>query len=84
MNNILTLFNGILEDNSGGFSSTRALMLIWGGGTFFVWAFGSILNFWHGNTQFVPIPNEVITVLLGITGWKTVQRFGEKAEEKKT
>jgi hypothetical protein len=68
----------ILEDNSGGTSSSRVLMLVWGIGVFAVWCYASI----HTG-GIVPIPESVITVLLGTTAIKAVQRFGEKSEPPK-
>jgi len=69
---------GILEDNSGGASSTRILMLVWGVGVFVVWAYISL----HTGVMVV-LPETVITVLLGTSAMKVVQRFGEKPEDKK-
>ncbi len=68
----------IIEDQSGGISSIRVLMLLWGVGVFIIWAAGSVVAMWHGVYVFPTIPAEVITILLGVTGIKTVQRFGEK------
>ena len=33
------------------------------------------------NFNLPTIPKEVLILLLGFTGWKTAQRFGEKSEE---
>jgi hypothetical protein len=63
-NNKISL-SSIVQDNSGGLSSSRILMLMWGIVTLLIWAAGTI-------------PPEVVTILLGITGAKVVQRFGEK------
>ena len=74
----------LLEDNSGGFSSSRLMALLWCGGVFLIWAFASLFLIIssHGTATpvvtFVPIPGEVITVMLGFAGLKVVQRFGEK------
>ena len=68
----------IIEDNSGGLSSTRILMLLWGVGVFLVWGIGCGFAAYHGVYTFPSIPPEVVTILLGITGIKTVQRFGER------
>lgn len=70
--------SSIIQDNSGGLSSIRVLMLLWGAGVFLVWGFGSVMCIIHGNYTFPTIPPEVVTILLGITGVKTVQRFGER------
>lgn len=83
MNTILSQLITILEDNGGGLSTIRVLTMVWGAGAFLVWAIGSILNFYHGKVEFAPIPSEIITILLGVTGLKTVQRFGEKPVEEK-
>lgn len=71
-------FSSIIQDNSGGVSSMRALMLLWGVGVFVMWAAAWIVGMAHGVYTAPTIPGEVITVLLGITGTKCVQRFGEK------
>jgi len=63
----------IIEDNSGGLSSIRILMLIWGIGVFGVWLYVSI----HTGSM-SSVPDSIITILLGTTAVKTVQRFGEK------
>jgi hypothetical protein len=74
VNNDIT---SILQDNTGGLSSIRILMLLWGCGVFLIWGFGAVMAILHG-LPFPSLPPEIITVLLGITGIKTVQRFGEK------
>ena len=66
-------FGGMLEDNQGGTSSMRVLMIVWGIGVFGVWCYASI----HTG-GLVPIPESVITILLGTSVAKVVQRFGEK------
>lgn len=71
-------FSSIIQDNSGGVSSIRCLMLLWGIGVFLIWAAGAIVGMVHGVYVFPTIPTEVLTVLLGVTGVKTIQRFGEK------
>lgn len=74
----------LLEDNSGGFSSARLMALLWCGGVFLIWAFASIYVIVASAgtatpvTTFLSIPGEVITAMLGFTGFKVVQRFGEK------
>jgi predicted membrane protein len=70
--------SSIIEDNSGGISSIRILMLLWGVGVFLIWGFGAVVAIIHGTYIFPTIPPEVVTILLGVTGIKTVQRFGEK------
>ena len=71
-------FSSIIQDNSGGISSIRCLMLLWGVGVFLVWAAGAVVGLVHGVYVFPTIPPEVVTILLGVSGIKTVQRFGEK------
>ncbi len=74
-------FSEILEDNSGGFSSIRFICLTWTVGVFLIWAscclFGLYLNP-NEPVKMIAIPNEVITIMLSCTGFKVVQRFGEK------
>jgi hypothetical protein len=71
-------FSSIIQDNSGGISSIRCLMLLWGVGVFLVWAAGAIVGLTHGVYVFPTIPPEVVTILLGVSGVKTVQRGFEK------
>ena len=71
-------FSSIIQDNSGGISSIRCLMLLWGVGVFLVWAAGAVVGLVHGVYVFPTIPPEVVTILLGVSGIKTVQRFGER------
>ncbi len=70
--------SSILEDNSGGLSSTRILMLSWGIGVLLVWAAGSIIGFLHGVYVFPAIPESVVSILGIVLGGKVIQRFGEK------
>jgi hypothetical protein len=71
--------SSFVEDNSGGFSSTRLVMLMWSIGVFLVWAVTTCWSVFHsGEKTMMSIPGEVITVLLGVMGLKVVQRFGEK------
>ncbi len=70
--------SSIIQDNSGGLSSIRVLMLLWGVGVFLVWAAGCGFAMYHGVYVFPTLPPEIVTILLGVTGIKTVQRFGEK------
>ncbi len=71
-------FSSMLQDNSGGMSSMRVLMLLWGVGVFVVWAAGCGFSMYHGVYVFPTLPPEIVTILLGVTGVKCVQRFGEK------
>jgi hypothetical protein len=71
-------FTSMLSDNTGGTSTTRVTMLIWAIGVFTIWGAATIISVVHGNFVLLPIPESVITVLLGVTGLKVVQRFGEK------
>jgi len=71
-------FSSIIQDNTGGVSSIRVLMLLWGVGVFLVWAAGAMVAIYHGIYTFPSLPPEIVTILLGVTGIKTCQRFGEK------
>ena len=71
-------FSSIIQDNSGGISSIRCLMLLWGVGVFLVWAAGAVVGLVHGVYVFPTIPPEVVTILLGVSEIKTVQSFGER------
>lgn len=66
----------VLQDNSGGLSSTRLSMLLWVVGVFVVWAAISVTN-----KALQDLPDSVL-VLFGIliTG-KVTQRFGERPLE---
>lgn len=64
--------SSLLSDNSGGVSSSRALLLFWGLGVFFIWGYVCFIK-----KELVTLPSEIITVLLGLSAAKTVQRFGE-------
>ena len=77
-NNDNVSISSIIQDNTGGLSSIRVLMLLWGGGVFLVWAAGACVAIYHGIYVFPSLPPEIVTILLGVTGIKTVQRFGEK------
>ncbi len=77
-NDTVNNFSSMLQDNSGGISSMRCLMLLWGGGVFLMWASAWIVGMVHGIYLPPTIPTEIVTVLLGITGTKCIQRFGEK------
>ena len=71
-------FFEMLEDNSGGTSSSRAMMLTWGIGTFVVWAFASIKA-----AALLAIPETVLIIVLGLASTKVIQRFGEKDSPEK-
>lgn len=77
-NDTVNNFSSMLQDNSGGVSSMRCLMLLWGAGVFLMWAGAWIVGMVHGIYVPPSIPTEIVTILLGITGTKCVQRFGEK------
>ena len=70
--------SSIIEDSSGGLSSIRILMLLWGCGVFLIWGTACIIGLLHGVYTFPVIPDSILTILLGVTGIKTVQRFSEK------
>ena len=53
-------------------------MLMWGLGVFLVWASVCITAMFNGVYVMPSLPAEIVTILLGVTGIKTVQRFGEK------
>jgi hypothetical protein len=74
----VSVISSIVSDNSGGLSSIRILMLAWGLGTFIVWAFVTVMAACHGVYTPTPIPESVITILLGITSGKVCQRPFEK------
>lgn len=66
------LISSLISDNSGGISSSRVLLLFWGIGVFCVWASACFMT-----KNIVSLPSEIITILLGLSAAKTVQRFGE-------
>lgn len=68
----------IIEDNTGGISATRVLMLVWGIGVFLIWGFATVMATIHGAYTGIPIPESVVTILLGVVGGKVVQRPFEK------
>jgi hypothetical protein len=90
----------LLEDNSGGLSSTRFQMLIWTIGVLAVWIFVCVkmvlspiepkyltdpanpnVVYVQKNTVELPaIPETVLILLLGVSGLKAVQLFGEKSD----
>lgn len=65
----------ILQDNSGGASSTRVILLVCFIGVVAVWAGLSIKA---GSMQ--PIPDGITTILGIVMSGKVIQRFGEKPE----
>ena len=65
----------MLEDNSGGASTMRAIVLIWVITMCFNLTYGTITK------QPFTIDNNLMTMTIGIVGAKAVQRFGEKATE---
>ena len=73
--NVLT---SIVEDHTGGTSSMRVLMLVWGIGVLAIWGFGTVMAALHGVYVAPVVPDSIVTILLGITGGKIVQRYGEK------
>ncbi|NJM58923.1 MAG: hypothetical protein HC857_18045 [Synechococcales cyanobacterium RU_4_20] len=64
--------DGFIRENTGKLSSSRLLILLWGGGVFLIWAVSSLRA-----EMLQPIPESVITVVGVLIGAKTVQRFGE-------
>jgi hypothetical protein len=68
----------VIEDNTGGISATRVLMLTWGIGVFIIWGFATVMSVIHGVYTGIPIPESVVTILLGVVGGKIVQRPFEK------
>lgn len=62
-----------VEDNSGGLSSMRLLMLMWGLVTLFVWATLCFMK-----REIVVLDTSVVQILAILTGGKVCQRFGEK------
>lgn len=65
--------SSLFQDNSGGISSTRLVFLLWTASILFIWIFLS-----YQKQEMVKIDSSVVTIYLGIAGYKTVQRFGEK------
>ncbi len=64
-----------LEDNSGGYSATRLILLVWAGGVLAIWIHTSLRN-----CQLAAVPDSITTILGVLMGGKVVQRFGEKAD----
>jgi len=73
-NNLLSM----VQDNSGGISSIRVLMLIWGIGCFVVWMVACVLSLIHGIYVLPTLPPEIVSILIGITTMKAIQRGLEK------
>jgi hypothetical protein len=61
-----------IREENGKLSSSRLLLMIWGGGVFLIWAISSLKS-----ATLQTIPDSVITVVGLCLGAKTVQRFGE-------
>jgi len=76
-NDNVVSFSSMIQDNTGGTSSIRVLMLLWGVGVFLVWATAVIIGLFHGVYVIPSIPQTVVEILIGVTGIKTIQRFGE-------
>ena len=68
----------MIEDNTGGISAIRVLMLAWGLGVFIIWGFATVTAVIHGIYVVPTIPESVVTILLGVVGSKVVQRPFEK------
>jgi hypothetical protein len=66
------------EDHSGGLSSARLLMILWGVGILGVWMAASIRA-----GVLVPIDGSVITMFGVAVGGKVAQRFGEASAPEK-
>jgi hypothetical protein len=67
-----SLMAGFIREGNGKLSSSRLLVLLWGGGVFLIWAIASL----QGETL-QAIPDSVITIVGVLISAKTVQRFGE-------
>ena len=68
-------FSSFLEDESGGFSSTRLAFLLWVVGVLAVYIYQRV----HSDRPVV-IDGSVITIIGILMTGKVVQRFGEKPE----
>jgi hypothetical protein len=73
MNNFL---KSLFEDNSGGTSSSRLVVLLWTVALIFVFVFTSVYK-----KEVASFDNSIITIYLGVVTCKTIQRFGEKSKE---
>lgn len=69
---VQSTLDGFIREKTGKLSSSRLLILLWGGGVFLIWAVSSLRA-----EMLQPIPESVITVVGVLIGAKTVQRFGE-------
>lgn len=65
-----------LQQEDGGFSSTRLAFLIWAVGVLVIWIISSLKN-----SALQPIDSTVITILGILMGGKVVQKFGEKPDK---
>jgi len=79
-NNNKINISSIIEDNSGGLSSTRIMMIMWLTIPLLVWVAGAIVALYHGIYTYPSISPEVVTCMLGITGAKVCQRPFEKSD----
>ena len=68
-----------IEDNSGGLSAMRLAFLTWTLGVFLLWMMISIQT-----RALQPLPDSLIITMIGFSGMKAVQRFGEKSVETTT
>jgi len=72
----MNTLRSILEDNAGGFSSIRLLMLVWATVLITTWVVVAIY------TRTIPdIPPGVLAFTGMVVGGKVVQRYGEKLEQ---
>jgi len=70
---MIPLISALVEDNSGGTSSTRVVMLLWLTLVCIAWAFVA-----YKTTGIPDIPPGVLTLSGMLLSAKVVQRFGEK------
>ena len=66
------------QDNSGGLSSSRLILIAWAFGILVPWIYLSVKS-----AALQPVPESVITMFGVAVAGKTVQRFGEKEEPDK-
>ena len=77
-------WSSLLEDNSGGFSSSRLMAIVWSVGVFSIWAIASLYIIYTTSSTVTPVqtfmslPGDIVTITLGMSGLKVIQRFGEK------
>ena len=69
MKNFLT---SLISENNGGISSSRLLLLFLGIGGLAIWIYTTIIK-----KEMASIPTDIVTILLGLSATKTIQRFGE-------